>query len=91
MKQKLAIQVTGISDAYVFIDRRTAQWLDFEPCIYSKYEFVKYVRKHFYSYYLKCLRDLGTANYDAICEWFYNYKYEEGKKFTFREDEVKFI
>ncbi len=91
MKQKLAIQVTGISATYVFFNQRTASWLDFEPCIYSKHNFVKYVRKHFYSYYLLCLRDLSSINDDAICNWFYYYQYEEGKTYTFIESDVKFI
>lgn len=91
MKAKLGMQVTGLSADYVFFNQRTAQWLDFEPCRYSKDKFVKYVRKHFYSYYLRCLRDLSSINDDAVCNWFYHYQYEDGKTYTFIEDEVKFI
>lgn len=91
MKAKLQMQVTGISATYVFFNQRTAQWLDFEPCRYSKEIFVRYVRKHFYSYYLKCIDELDNVSNDAICDWFYYYSYENEVTYTFTADEGKII
>ena len=86
MKAKLQMQVTGISTCYVFFNQRTASWLDFEPCRYTKFKFVQYARKHFYSYYSRCIDELVKKdNVDAICDWFFYYGYEAGETYTFTE------
>lgn len=86
MKQKLQMQVTGLSSTYVFFNQKTATWLEFEGCKYPKFKFVKYVSKHFQSYYTKCLDEISVNDNDAICEWFYNYCYENGETYTFTAD-----
>lgn len=86
MKQKLQIQVTGLSSTYVFFNQKCASWLEFEPCKYPKFKFIRYINKHFHSFYIKCLEELDTINDDTVCEWFYEYGYEDGDTYTFISD-----
>ena len=80
------MQVTGLSGCYVFINHRSVTWKEFEPERYTLPRFLDYVRNNFYSYYIKCINEIGVINAENICDWFYNYGYENGDTYTFISD-----